>query len=163
MLSRCGWSADPRFQSVAVTYTRRRPELCARLLFTICTLPRVLSPPATGAADHLPHWRQHFGRIRLLRVPLRRAAPARVRPPGCRGCVEQQHGAPIHLHNLARAGFHCRRRLAPPNRVAKPDLVIVAFGMNDACYADAVEFGAHVVMPGMQRVRDDSGDELCVA
>jgi hypothetical protein len=29
--------------------------------------------------------------------------------------------------------------------------------MNDACYADAVEFGANVSML-MQRVRDDSGD-----
>ncbi len=73
--------------------------------------------------------------------------------------LEQQHGVPVQLHNVATAGSTSADALWDTARIgaAKPDLVIVAFGMNDACYADAVEFGANVSML-MQRVRDDSGD-----
>jgi acyl-CoA thioesterase-1 len=73
--------------------------------------------------------------------------------------VEQQHGAPVQLHNLARAGSTAADALWDTSRIAalKPDLVIVAFGMNDACYADAGDFGANVSML-MQRVGDEAGD-----
>ena len=71
----------------------------------------------------------------------------------------EQHGAPVHLHNLAAAGWTSADALWDSSRIAapKPDLVIVAFGMNDACYADAGEFGANVSML-MQRVRDEAGN-----
>ena len=73
--------------------------------------------------------------------------------------LEQQRGAPVYLRNLAKAGSTSADALCDTGRIAaaKPDLVIVAFGMNDACYAEASDFGANVSML-MQRVRDEASD-----
>jgi acyl-CoA thioesterase-1 len=70
--------------------------------------------------------------------------------------LEQQYGAAVQLHNLATAGWTAADALWDTARIAaaRPDLVIVAFGMNDACYADAGEFAANVSSV-MRRVRDD--------
>ena len=70
--------------------------------------------------------------------------------------LEQHSGGSVHLHNLATAGWTAADALWDTARIAaaRPDLVIVAFGMNDACYAQAGEFVANVsgVLKG---VRDD--------
>ena len=70
--------------------------------------------------------------------------------------LEQQHGAPVQLHNLATAGWTAANALWDIARIAavKPDLVIVAFGMNDACYAEAGEFVAQVSSL-LQGIRDE--------
>jgi acyl-CoA thioesterase-1 len=56
-------------------------------------------------------------------------------------------GPPVTFHNLAIAGWTADHGWADAARVAAltPDLVIVAYGMNDACYADAVSFGANIL------------------
>ncbi|HEY2153759.1 MAG TPA: SGNH/GDSL hydrolase family protein, partial [Vicinamibacterales bacterium] len=53
--------------------------------------------------------------------------------------LEEQHGARVTLDNLAVAGSTAADGIWQAERVrdANPDLVIVAFGMNDACYAEA--------------------------
>ena len=60
--------------------------------------------------------------------------------------LEQAFGGPVTFHNLAVAGWTSDHGRADAARVAapKPDLVIVAYGMNDACYADAGSFGANI-------------------
>jgi lysophospholipase L1-like esterase len=56
------------------------------------------------------------------------------------------YGSAIVLHNLASAGWTSDHGLADAERVgaADPDLVIVAYGMNDAGYAEPAEFAANV-------------------
>jgi acyl-CoA thioesterase I len=70
--------------------------------------------------------------------------------------LEQDFGTPVRLHNLATAGSTAADALWETGRIAasEPDLVIVAFGMNDACYAEAGEFAANVSSL-LCRVRDD--------
>jgi len=70
--------------------------------------------------------------------------------------LEQRYGAPVRLHNLATAGWTAADAFWDTERIAaaNPDLVIVAFGMNDACYAEAGEFAANVSAL-LRRVRDD--------
>ena len=70
--------------------------------------------------------------------------------------LEQRYGAAVQLHNLATAGSTAADAFWDTERIAaaNPDLVIVAFGMNDACYADAGEFAANVSRI-LRRVRDD--------
>jgi acyl-CoA thioesterase-1 len=60
--------------------------------------------------------------------------------------LEQTYGSPVAFHNFAVAGWTADDGRADAVRVAgvKPDLVIVAYGMNDACYADAACFGANI-------------------
>jgi lysophospholipase L1-like esterase len=60
--------------------------------------------------------------------------------------LEQHYGAPIHLINLATAGWTAADGLWDASRIAaaRPDLVIVAFGMNDAGYEPASGFVANV-------------------
>lgn len=60
--------------------------------------------------------------------------------------LEQVAGSPVTFHNLAVAGWTADHGLADVERVASadPDLVIVAFGMNDAGYADAADFGENI-------------------
>jgi lysophospholipase L1-like esterase len=60
--------------------------------------------------------------------------------------LERRSGAPVHLHNLATAGWTAADGLWDATRVAAadPDIVIVAFGMNDAAYASGDEFGGNV-------------------
>jgi lysophospholipase L1-like esterase len=73
--------------------------------------------------------------------------------------LEQRYGAAVQLHNLATAGWTAADALGDTARIAaaKPDLVIVAFGMNDACYASAGEFAANV-SGVVSRVRDAVAD-----
>jgi acyl-CoA thioesterase I len=70
--------------------------------------------------------------------------------------LEQKYGAPVHLHNLATAGWTAADALSDTARLAalEPDLVIIAFGMNDACGAGAGEFVENVSSV-MRRVRDE--------
>jgi acyl-CoA thioesterase-1 len=70
--------------------------------------------------------------------------------------LEQHYGGPVHLHNLATAGWTAADALWDTARIAaaQPDLVIVAFGMNDACYAEAGEFVANVA-DVLKGVRDE--------
>jgi len=60
--------------------------------------------------------------------------------------LEHMYGSPVAFHNVAVAGWTADDGRADAARVAggKPDLVIVAYGMNDACYADAAAFGANI-------------------
>lgn len=60
--------------------------------------------------------------------------------------LEYAHGSHVMLHNYATAGWTSDDGLADVGRVAaeRPDLVIVAFGMNDAGYAEAAEFAANI-------------------
>jgi acyl-CoA thioesterase-1 len=56
------------------------------------------------------------------------------------------YGSPISLRNLASAGWTADQGLADVERVGAvaPDLVIVAFGMNDSGYATARDFGGNI-------------------
>jgi len=60
--------------------------------------------------------------------------------------MESLSGARVRLDNLATAGWTTADALWEAERVAalQPDLVIVAFGMNDAAYAEGDEFAANV-------------------
>jgi lysophospholipase L1-like esterase len=71
--------------------------------------------------------------------------------------LEEQHGARVILHNLAVAGSTAADGIWQAERVpdVNPDLVIVAFGMNDACYAEASEFLANI-QEILRRVRIDA-------
>jgi lysophospholipase L1-like esterase len=71
--------------------------------------------------------------------------------------LEEQHGARVTLHNLAVAGSTAADGIWQAERVrdANPHLVIVAFGMNDACYAEAPEFLANI-QELLRRVRIDA-------
>lgn len=69
--------------------------------------------------------------------------------------LEQMFRSPIAFHNHATAGWTSDDGLADVARVAAthPDLVIVAYGMNDAGYADAGAFTANITAM-MQAIRD---------
>jgi lysophospholipase L1-like esterase len=60
--------------------------------------------------------------------------------------LELASGSPVTFHNFAVAGWTADNGRADADRVAaaKPDLVLVAYGMNDACYADAADFSANI-------------------
>ena len=60
--------------------------------------------------------------------------------------LEQAYGSRVELHNCAVAGWTSDDGLADVDRVAAsdPDLVIVAYGMNDAGYAAPVDFARNV-------------------
>lgn len=60
--------------------------------------------------------------------------------------VEHATGLRVTLHNLATAGWTSDDGLADVKRVAglEPDLTIIAFGMNDAGYAEAPAFAANI-------------------
>jgi lysophospholipase L1-like esterase len=60
--------------------------------------------------------------------------------------LEQAYGSPIELHNFAVAGWTSDHGLADVERVASanPQLVIVAYGMNDASYAAPAELAGNV-------------------
>ena len=60
--------------------------------------------------------------------------------------LRETYGSPIALHNFAAAGWTADDGLADVARVAdtNPDLVIVAYGMNDAGYAEAGDFSASI-------------------
>ena len=60
--------------------------------------------------------------------------------------LQQQAGASVQFHNFGTAGWTAADALWDTERITavNPDLVIVAFGMNDASYADADEYVANV-------------------
>ena len=59
--------------------------------------------------------------------------------------LSQEYAAPVHLHNQAVADRR-PRMVSNTSAIAalKPDLVMIAFGMNDACYAEAAEYATNV-------------------
>jgi acyl-CoA thioesterase-1 len=69
--------------------------------------------------------------------------------------LETAYGSPISLHNCASAGWTADQGLADVERVgaAAPDLVIVAFGMNDSGYASAPDFSSNIagIVAGVRR------------
>ena len=73
--------------------------------------------------------------------PFQAAYPALVA-----GAVEHETGSRVVLYNLATAGWTSDDGLADAERVSglQPDLTIVAFGMNDAGYAEAPAFAANI-------------------
>jgi acyl-CoA thioesterase-1 len=73
------------------------------------------------------------------------------------GGLEQEFASAVDLRNMAVAGSTAADALWDALRVATaaPDLVIVAFGMNDASYADAAEFSNNITTL-LQRIRDAS-------
>jgi lysophospholipase L1-like esterase len=68
--------------------------------------------------------------------------------------LEAASGAPVRLDNLAVAGWTAADGAWEGERIAslEPQLVVIAFGMNDASYAEADEFVANVTTL-MDRVR----------
>jgi lysophospholipase L1-like esterase len=144
--------------AVAVTYTHsddswawRPPEtggllrVAARLKraepVTICLIGDSISEGYDVSGFHrVPPYQPAFGQLVTI-------------------ALEQHYGSPVRLHNLATAGWTAADALWETARIAavRPDLVIVAFGMNDACYAEAREFAGNVSSV-MQRVRDDVAD-----
>jgi acyl-CoA thioesterase I len=73
--------------------------------------------------------------------------------------LEQAYRSPIKLHNFAVAGWTSDHGLADVERVASanPQLVIVAYGMNDAGYAAPAELVGNVSAL-IDRVRETSPD-----
>lgn len=73
--------------------------------------------------------------------------------------LEERYGAPVRLINLAVAGSTSADGVWTADAIAaaRPDLVIVAFGMNDACYAEAGEF-ADNISAIVARVKDRAPD-----
>jgi lysophospholipase L1-like esterase len=69
--------------------------------------------------------------------------------------LEQEYGGAVDLRNLAVAGSTAAD--APwaiaGGAFTAPDLAIVAFGMNDASYADAAEFAANIAAL-LKRIRE---------
>ena len=60
--------------------------------------------------------------------------------------LEQRHGGPVRLHNLAVAGTSAvdGRWLTADIAATEPHVVIVAYGMNDTGWADAAQFADNV-------------------
>lgn len=73
--------------------------------------------------------------------------------------LESRFGGSVALRNHAVAGSTSEhgRWVAEEAASQSPDLVLVAFGMNDACYAEAEEFSAHIA-DIMRRVHAISAD-----
>jgi acyl-CoA thioesterase-1 len=60
--------------------------------------------------------------------------------------LERAYGAAISLHNTAVAGWTADNGIHDVDRIvrAAPDLVVVAYGMNDAGYSEPREFAANI-------------------
>jgi lysophospholipase L1-like esterase len=73
--------------------------------------------------------------------------------------LQQQSGAKVQFHNFATAGWTTEDALWDTERIASvhPDLVVVAFGMNDASYASADEYAANVSRL-LARIREAATD-----
>jgi len=74
--------------------------------------------------------------------------------------LEHAYQSQVTLHNFAISGWTSDHGAADVARVADahPDLVIVAFGMNDAGYAEAVDFAANIagIMSGVRAASPDA-------
>jgi len=74
--------------------------------------------------------------------------------------LELAHGGEVRLHNLAVAGWTAEHGRWQSSDIAAvhPDLVIVAFGMNDACYAEPPEFASGIaeIIQGVQTTCPDA-------
>jgi lysophospholipase L1-like esterase len=73
--------------------------------------------------------------------------------------LQQRTGAKIQFHNFGTAGWTTADALWDSERITAlhPDLVLVAFGMNDASYADAGEYAMNMSSL-LGRVRADVPD-----
>ena len=74
--------------------------------------------------------------------------------------LEHAYRSPVTLNNFAISGWTSDHGVADVARVAdaRPDLVIVAFGMNDAGYAEAVDFASNIagIMSGVRAASPDA-------
>ena len=61
--------------------------------------------------------------------------------------LEREHGSPVTLRNFATAGWTSDDGLGAAGDVAagQPHLVVVAFGMNDAGYAEPADYAANIL------------------
>jgi acyl-CoA thioesterase I len=146
-------------RTVAVTYTHSDDASILRPPETAGAVPRVIAQLQRGepvticlTGDSISEGYDVSG---FHRVPPYQPAFGRL----VSTALEQHYGAPIHFHNLATAGWTAADGVSDTARIAAlaPDLVIIAFGMNDACYADAPEFAANISSV-MQGVRADVAD-----
>ena len=73
--------------------------------------------------------------------------------------LQRHSGSSVHFHNFGTGGWTTADALADVERItaATPDFVVIAYGMNDASYADAGEYGANVSTI-LSRVRADLPD-----
>jgi acyl-CoA thioesterase-1 len=73
--------------------------------------------------------------------------------------LERASGSRVILHNFATAGWTSDDGAADVERLAavRPDLALIAFGMNDAGYADAPAFAANILSI-MNGIRASSPD-----
>ena len=144
-------------QTVAITYTRRQaPSTTPPLRDERARLPRLMrrlhareriTLVVTG--DSISEGYDASGFHDL--APFAPAYPQLVAAG-----LERCSAATVRLHNLATAGWTVADGLWDTERIVapRPDLVIVAYGMNDACYATGDEFAANVSQL-MARVRTD--------
>lgn len=69
--------------------------------------------------------------------------------------LQREYGALVTFHNFATAGWTSDDGLGAIDEVAaeQPDLVLVAFGMNDAGYADPADYAANLraIVGGIRR------------
>jgi lysophospholipase L1-like esterase len=126
--------AGARLPRVTRLLQRREP-------LTICLTGDSISEGYDSSGFHgIPPYQSAFGRLVAAGLTQR-----------CGGAVE--------LHNVATAGWTAADAVFDTERIAasKPDLVIIAFGMNDASYANAAEYSANVTGI-IRRVRDEVAD-----
>ena len=132
--------------TVSVTYTHALPDGVWQPAVAPGTLPRVsallqhrapLTVCVTGDSISEGYDASGFHGLEPFR-----AAYA----PLVAQALERTYGVRVNLRNCATAGWTAADGLADTARIsaANPDLVIVAFGMNDASYADADEFLANI-------------------
>ena len=76
-----------------------------------------------------------------------------------RSRLREQFSIDVRMHNFGTAGWTAADALWDTDRVAAahPDLVVVAFGMNDAAYARAEQYGADVARL-LDRIRLNAPD-----
>jgi lysophospholipase L1-like esterase len=76
------------------------------------------------------------------------------------GALEEAYRSQIVFHNFATAGWSAADGLADAGRIgaAEPDLVIVAYGMNDSGYEEPRDFAANIegLMTEVRRTSSDS-------
>jgi lysophospholipase L1-like esterase len=117
------WTVEsPRFEGERLKRTIGR--LCRRDTITIAVTGDSISEGYDSSGFH--------------RIPPERPPYA----PLVADALARRYRAPLRLHNLATAGWTAADGLYDIDRIVsyEPDLVIIAYGMNDASYAEAEEF-----------------------